>query len=170
MQIGCPHHIIEHCQNVTKIALRIASVFNEKGYDVDLSLIEAGAMLHDIGRSKTHEIDHAAVGGRIIRELGIHESVAKIVDRHIGAGIPEDEALELGLPPGHYVPETLEEKIVCYADKLIAGRRVVDISVTIDEFAEKHGEDHPAIKRMHDLHDEINGMIGNVSFCKSLLM
>lgn len=164
MQVGCPHHIIEHCQNVTKIALRIASVFNEKGYDVDLSLIEAGAMLHDIGRSKTHEIDHAAVGGILVRELGIHESVAKIVDRHIGAGIPEDEALELGLPPGHYVPETLEEKIVCYADKLIAGRMVVDISVTIDQFAEKHGVDHPAIRRHYALHDEIVGMIGKVSF------
>ena len=51
MKVGCPHHVIEHCQNVTKIAMRLASVFNEKGYKVDLSLIEAGAMLHDIGRS-----------------------------------------------------------------------------------------------------------------------
>ena len=150
---------------MTKIANKLASVFNEKCYDVDLSLVEAGAMLHDIGRSKTHDIDHAVVGGKIVRELGIHESVAKIVDRHIGAGIPEGEAVELGLPPGQYIPETLEEKIVCYADKLIMGRRVVDISVTIDQFAEKHGVDHPAIQRHYALHDEIIGMIGSVSFC-----
>ena len=76
MKVGCPHHVIEHCQNVTKIAMRLASVFNEKGYKVDLSLIEAGAMLHDLGRSYTHDVDHAGVGGKIVRELGFVDSVA----------------------------------------------------------------------------------------------
>ena len=147
--------------------MKLAKAFNEKGYNVDHKLIEAGAMLHDIGRSQTHDVDHAAVGGKIVRELGIYELVARIVDRHIGAGIPQDEAKELGLPPGQYMPETLEEKIVCYADKLMEGRRVVDISVTINHFIEKHGADHPAIKRHYALHEEIVGMIGSVSFCKS---
>jgi uncharacterized protein len=147
--------------------MKLAKAFNEKGYNVDLKLIEAGAMLHDIGRSQTHDVDHAAVGGKIVRELGVYELVARIVDRHIGAGIPQDEAKELGLPPGQYMPETLEEKIVCYADKLMEGKKVVDISVTINHFIEKHGADHPAIKRHYELHEEIVGMIGSVSFCKS---
>ena len=131
----------------------------DKGYDVDMELVEIGAILHDIGRSKTHGPDHAAVGGEMVRRLGIAEPVACIVDRHVGAGIPEDEARALGLPEGVYVPETLEEKIVCYADKLIAGWREVDISVTIEDFAGKMGRDHPAIERLWNLHREMDGLL-----------
>lgn len=144
---------------MSKIAVRIARKLKEKGYQVDMELVEIGAILHDIGRSKTHGVDHAAVGGKMVRQLGIAEPVARIVDRHIGAGIPEDEAKALGLPDGVYVPETLEEKIVCYADKLIAGWREVDISVTIDDFAEKMGSDHPAIKRLWSLHREMEELL-----------
>jgi len=144
---------------VSKIAVRLARRLKDKGYDVDMELVEIGAILHDIGRSKTHNADHAAVGGNMVRQLGIAESVARIVDRHIGAGIPEDEARALGLPDGVYVPETLEEKIVCYADKLIAGRREVDISVTIDDFAEKMGRDHPSIERLWSLHHEMEALL-----------
>ena len=158
-RVGCPSHIVDHCLNVTKIAVRIARKLREKGYDVDMELVEIGAILHDIGRSKTHETDHAAVGGKMVRQLGIAEPVARIVDRHIGAGIPEDEARALGLPDGIYVPETLEEKIVCYADKLIAGWREVDISVTVDDFAEKMGRDHPSIERLWSLHHEVEGLL-----------
>jgi len=131
----------------------------DKGYDVDIELVEIGAILHDIGRSKTHGTDHAAVGGEMVRRLGVAEPVARIVDRHVGAGIPEDEARALGLPEGVYVPETLEEKIVCYADKLIDGWREVDISVTIDGFAEKMGRSHPAIERLWSLHREMDGLL-----------
>jgi len=144
---------------VSKIAVRIARQLKEKGHEVDMELVDVGAILHDIGRSKTHETDHAAVGGKMVRQLSIAEPVARIVDRHIGAGIPADEAKALGLPDGVYVPETLEEKIVCYADKLIAGWREVDISVTIDDFAEKMGSDHPAIKRLWSLHREMDGLL-----------
>ena len=144
---------------MSKIAVRIARKLKEKGHEVDMELVEIGAILHDIGRSKTHAIDHAAVGGKMVRQLSIAEPVARIVDRHIGAGIPADEAKALGLPDGVYVPETLEEKIVCYADKLIAGWREVDISVTIDDFAEKMGSDHPAIKRLWSLHREMDGLL-----------
>lgn len=144
---------------MTKIAVRIARKLKEKGYQVDMELVEIGAILHDIGRSKTHDADHAAVGGNMVRQLSIAEPVARIVDRHIGAGIPADEAKALGLPDGVYVPETLEEKIVCYADKLIAGWREVDISVTIDDFAEKMGSDHPAIERLWSLHREMDGLL-----------
>lgn len=158
-RVGCPSHVVDHCLNVSKIAVRIARQLKDKDYEVDVELVEIGAILHDIGRSKTHYTDHSAVGGRMVRELGVAEPVARIVERHIGAGIPEDEARALGLPEGGYVPETLEEKIVCYADKLIAGWHEVDISVTIDDFAEKMGRDHPAIERLWSLHREMEALL-----------
>jgi uncharacterized protein len=98
----------------------------------------------------------------MIREMGLPEELARIVDRHIGAGIPRAEARKLGLPRGVYVPETLEEKLVAYADKLVCGSRVVDMQVTIDEFAARLGADHPAIQRLKDLHEEMSGLLGDV--------
>lgn len=157
--MGCPCHVIDHCLNVTRVANRLAAKLKERGYTVDERLVEIGAILHDIGRSETHDVDHAAVGGAMLRRMGVAESVARIVDRHIGAGIPEQEARELGLPEGVYVPETLEEKIVSYADKLIAGRHEVDISVTIDDFAGKLGRDHPSIERLWSLHGEMQALL-----------
>lgn len=157
--MGCPGHVVDHCLNVSKIAVRMARQLKDKGHDVDVELVEIGSILHDIGRSKTHDTDHGAVGGEMVRKLGIAEPVARIVDRHIGAGIPEDEARALGLPEGVYVPETLEEKIVCYADKLIAGWREVDISVTVEDFAEKMGRGHPAIERLWSLHREMEDLL-----------
>ena len=157
--MGCPGHVVDHCLNVSKIAVRMARRLKDKGHDVDVELVEIGSILHDIGRSKTHDTDHGAVGGEMVRQLGIAEPLARIVDRHIGAGIPEDEARALGLPEGVYVPETLEEKIVCYADKLIAGWREVDISVTVEDFAEKMGRGHPAIERLWSLHREMEDLL-----------
>jgi uncharacterized protein len=139
--------------------VRLANKLKDKGYNVDIKLVEAGALLHDIGRSQTHNVDHAAVGGEIARKLGLSESVVRIIERHIGAGIPEKEARALGLPEGVYIPETLEEKIVCYADKLISGRKEVEISVTIGDFAEKLGWDHPAIERLHKLQVEMDALL-----------
>ena len=78
----------------------------------------------------------------------------------MGAGIPADEALELGLPEGDYMPETLEEKIVAYADKLIVGQTEVDIKITIDDFIDELGPDHPAIERLWSLHEEISSVLG----------
>jgi len=160
---GCSDSVIEHTKNVTKLALKIAKNFKEKGYDVDLELIEVGSLLHDLGRSQTHSIAHGAIGGKMARELGLPECVARIIDRHVGAGIPDEEAERLGLPTGEYMPESLEEKIVTYADKLIEGSRVVDIEATIKKFEEDLGKRHPAIKRLCQLHREITCKIGSVS-------
>jgi len=97
-QSGTPPHIIDHCLLVTKIALRYAEAFKAKGYEVDTKLIEAGALLHDIGRSQSHGIEHGAVGGIILRKMGIAESIARIVERHVGAGLTEEEAKKNHLP------------------------------------------------------------------------
>jgi uncharacterized protein len=156
---GCSNGVIEHCINVTKVALRIANVFKAKGYKVDVKLVEAGALLHDMGRGQTHGIEHGVVGGLTARKLGMPMELAHIIERHVGAGLTVDEARRNNLPRGSYIPETLEEKIVCYADKLIEGAHEVGIDSTIENFAEELGVDHPAIKRLKDLHAEMTAVI-----------
>jgi uncharacterized protein len=158
---GCSNGVIEHCINVTDVAMRLAKALREKGCNLDLALVEAGALLHDLGRAKTHCVEHGAVGGMMARELGLPEALARIIERHVGAGIPPEEAEELGLPEGDYMPETLEEKVVCYADKLIEGDREVDFEETVRQFEEELGEEHPSVKRMRALHEEMLGLLGS---------
>jgi uncharacterized protein len=157
---GCCRGVVEHCLQVTGVAMRLAEAFRERGFDVDLALVESGALLHDLGRSRTHGIRHGVVGGELARGMGLPEALVRVIERHIGAGIPDEEAEELGLPRGNYVPESLEEKIVAYADKLVEGGREVEFEVTLEKTAEELGGDHPALGRLRALRDEIVGVIG----------
>ena len=152
---GCRNGVIEHCVDVARIAVRISGEFSERGVDVNLELVESGALLHDIGRSRSHGIRHAVVGAEIARGLGLPSDVVRIIERHIGAGIPCDEAVELGLPEGCYMPCTVEEKIVAYADKLVERGREVGFGVTLDMYVSVHGEGSPVVGRMRALHEEM---------------
>lgn len=143
------------------MAVRIGHAFRAKGYRVDMRLVEAGTLLHDIGRGQTHGIEHGAVGGQMARRLDLPMELAHIIERHVGAGLTPEEARRNNLPRGSYIPETLEEKIVCYADKLIEGDHEIGIDVTIDNFAQELGSDHPAIKRLQDLHSEMRAVLGD---------
>ncbi|RLG95986.1 TIGR00295 family protein [Candidatus Bathyarchaeota archaeon] len=157
---GCSPNVIRHCRAVAEIAVKIALKCRERGIPVDLELIRIGALLHDLGRSKTHSVHHPVVGAKIAEELGLPEAIIRIIKRHIGGGLTAEEAAELGWPVENYLPETLEEKIVTYADKLIDGDKVVPIEKTIEEFKRKLGEDHPSIKRIMNLHREIMELCG----------
>ena len=66
-----PENVIEHSKAVCKKAMKIAANFK----DADKDLIKKGALLHDIGRSKTHGITHAVEGAKIVREYGYPEEV-----------------------------------------------------------------------------------------------
>jgi len=157
---GCSPNVIRHCMAVAEIAVKIALKCRERGVPVDLELIRIGALLHDLGRSKTHSVHHPIVGAKIAEELGLPEAIIRIIKRHIGGGLTAEEAAELGWPVENYLPETLEEKIVTYADKLIDGDKVVPIEKTIEEFKRKLGDDHPSIRRIMILHREIMELCG----------
>lgn len=158
---GCPSNVIKHCMAVARLAVQIAEKCVENGVPVDIELVHVGALLHDIGRSKTHEVHHAVVGAEIARSLGLSESIIKIIERHVGGGISPEEAVKLGWPNRNYIPESIEEKIVSYADKLIEGEKVVSINKTIERFKGELGSNHPAIERIKRIHKEIS------SLCKS---
>ena len=155
----CPENVVEHCLAVSEYAYELALAIKNKGYNVDVELVRLGGLLHDIGRSKTHGIEHGVVGAEILRELGFDEKIALIAERHIGAGITKEEAIELGLPPKDYIPITLEEKIVAHADNLIFGTKRVEIDEVIKKFEKKLGKNHPSIKRIILLNDEINNLL-----------
>jgi uncharacterized protein len=115
---GCSDAVITHSKKVHTFAMTMAQRLEEKGRCINTDLVSTGALLHDIGRSRTHGIRHAVEGADIARTLGFPDTVISIIENHIGAGIGKDEALQLGLPPKNYIPKTLEEEIVAHADNL----------------------------------------------------
>jgi uncharacterized protein len=160
---GCSNNVIKHCKSVAKLAVEIAEACKERGLNVDLELVEIGALLHDIGRAKTHSVHHAVIGAEIAKSFEISEDVVSIIKRHVGGGITDQEAKKLGWPKDIYIPQTLEEKIVSYADKLIEGSRRVPIEKTIEEFSKELPPQ--AIERLKKLHEEMMNLIGD---CKCL--
>lgn len=125
---GCDTGVIDHCLAVHNVAVSLASRLISAGNPVDPDLVAAGAILHDIGRSQTHGMDHADAGARICRSLGFDERVCLIVERHIGAGITAAERVQYGLSAEDRIPDTLEEKIVAHADNIVKGSRVMSES------------------------------------------
>ena len=158
---GCSRRVIAHCKAVSALAVKFANACNKRGLKVDVELVEVGALLHDIGRSKTHDVNHAIVGVEIAKSLNLPESIVSIIEHHVGGGITADEAEKLGWPVKDYLPITLEEKIVTYADKLIEGLKVVPIEKTLLKFSLDLGENHPAIDRLKRLHEELSPLIGD---------
>ena len=162
-RMGCSKKVIAHCKAVSTLSVNFAKKCKKKGLEIDVRLVEVGALLHDIGRSKTHDINHAVVGSRIAESLNLPKSIIAIIECHIGGGISSDEAKKLGLPIKDYFPVTLEEKIVTYADKLIEGAKVVSIKKTIKNLSKKLGANHPAINRIMRLHKELSPFLGDLN-------
>ena len=157
---NCPNAVIDHCMAVEHLALKIAKRIGVSQEEQDL--ISRAALLHDIGRSRTHGIEHAFLGADILRKRKLDEAVVRIVERHIGAGIGSDEAKVLGLPDRNYMPETLAEKIVAHADNLMThdGRGPKRWKLA-EAVARERGKGHEAqADRMEALHRELSGLAG----------
>ncbi len=154
---SCHPKVIEHCLDVAKLAVETGEQLSEKGFKLDLSLIEVGALLHDIGRSKTQSVDHVVVGAKIAKSLGLPEPVILIIKRHIGGGITAQEANKFGWPEEDYFPVSLEEKIVSYADKLVDNSKRVSIDITVNQLRAEHKDE--AAERVRRLNEEITKLL-----------
>jgi uncharacterized protein len=133
--------IVEHCQTVARVANVLAAKALAKGLMVDARSVNAGALLHDIGRNRTQSVRHGLEGGELLELEGVDRKVVEIVKRHVGAGISPEEARRLGFPESDYVPRTLEERIVCFADKMVDSNKIRPFDGEVQRF----------IKKGHDL-------------------
>jgi uncharacterized protein (TIGR00295 family) len=151
---GCKTSVIRHVCIVKAIAEEIAL---RSG--ADLALVRAGALLHDVGRSRVQSIMHVAESARIARDHHLPEALVRIIERHVAAGLTDEEAGEAGLPEGKYMPETLEEKIVCHADNLVKGKSGMQ---TLSEAMEEViGRGYPVTaQRMRVMHQELSEACG----------
>lgn len=111
---GCEPAVVEHCLAVEALASKIGVLC-----DTNMNLITAGALLHDVGRSITHDIWHIIRSVEILKRRNVDDRVIAIARKHLGAGLPPEEAKALGFPDGDYMPATIEEKIVTYSDNVV---------------------------------------------------
>ncbi|MHA2364892.1 MAG: HD domain-containing protein [Candidatus Hodarchaeales archaeon] len=168
---GSDSALLFHSTHVCYIANQIfKQLLQSKPHlEIEESTVHIGALLHDIGRTTVQGINHGIKGANIIRAGKFPEKIAKIAERHIGAGIPKEEAIQLGLPPKNYIPRTLEEKIVCYADKLVDYKFIRrnnyflinrwytfdSVQNEITKLSKKLKLQHPALTRLRDLEKEL---------------
>ncbi len=145
--------LMAHSRAVTRRALLICDRHPELA--LDRQFVEEAAMLHDIGicRCDAPSIGctgtepyllHGRLGADMLRAEGFPRH-ARVCERHTGAGLTAEQIKErdLPLPPQDFLPETLEEKLVCYADKFYS-KSHLDREKTLEQAERslaKHGED-----------------------------
>lgn len=106
-----PSALLHHSQAVAGLAVNLASALNQCGLALDLALVQAGGLLHDIAKGKP---DHARAGAAYLHSLGFPR-VADIVASH----------MDLDFSPA----ELTESALVYLADKLVRG----DMPVTLEQ-------------------------------------
>ncbi len=153
---GSNVHVVGHCQGCARISKVLCERAAAEGHLVDEEVALAGALLHDIGRSQTQLVNHGFVGAGMLEKEGVDSVVVEIVRRHVGAGISPEEAVALGFPPGDYVPRTLEQKIVCFADKMLDGERARPFEEEVKRFVKK-GHD---VQRLKKLKADVDAAVG----------
>jgi molybdenum cofactor cytidylyltransferase len=139
-----------HCAKVAEIAVRLSKALIEKGKTIDLELVRASSVLHDIVRNRPqHDIE----GGRILREMGF-ERVAGIVSVHtfLDAQVPN---------------YSLEAAIVFLADKFVQGDKLVSLEARFQTSVRRYAIDLDIKKkiikrkqRAYEVKKEIEALIG----------
>lgn len=139
---GMTEDDITHSVHVAEKALEISRRIG--GNKIDRELVGRGALFHDLGKCKTHEMEHGKIGAQLGGKIGLPEEITAIMEKHIRGGLTEPEARELGLPVKDYTLRRLEERIVIYADRLVD--IIHDGIVTIANEAEAEGRFEDILK------------------------
>ena len=122
--------LVTHGHQVARKAIEAAAQVSY--LEPDLDFIEKAAMLHDIGiletnspglgcRGKHSYICHGILGRQLLEKVGVSE-YGLICERHVGVGISADDVRQfnLPLPPRDMLPISIEEQLICYADKFFS--------------------------------------------------
>lgn len=121
-------------------------------WKLDKNFIYDSALLHDIGIIYTNApkiqcfgnypyICHGYLGAELLRKEGYPEH-ALICERHTGSGLTKEDIKGLPIPNKDMLPESLEEKLICFADKFYSKSNLEKV-LSIDEIRKslsKYGE------------------------------
>lgn len=123
-----PGHIIQHSETVCRVALFLSYELNKNGEKIDIQLINAAALLHDITKFedlKTHK-DHAKTGKILLENLGFSR-IGEIVGEHIN------------LQDKRGIKTISEAEIINYSDKRVMHTEVVTLPERFKDLRERYG-------------------------------
>ncbi len=162
---------LEHSLKVAGKALEIARrVCAASKTPVDMELVGRGALFHDLGKAKTHAMEHGKIGAEMGAALGLPLAITDIMQKHIRGGLSTEEAMELGLPIRDYTLRTLEERIIIYADRIVdilwdgiektsSPQDAEDRFMAILEGNIKYGKNAQTLERYRGYHTEIQNLM-----------
>ena len=133
-------HIVVHSLQVCRVATYLTEHLNKQNDWLNLDLIKAAALLHDITKTrsfKTRE-NHAQTGGEFLSDQGYPE-VGELVRQHVSLD-DYPHPVELG-----------ERQIINYADKRVLHDQVVSLDKRLNYILEKYGETPENVGRIHRL-------------------
>jgi uncharacterized protein len=135
---GMLPHIRDHSYRVMEVATFLGRAMAAAGFPLHLPLIEAGALLHDLGKTPCLGTakNHAQWGAEILAELGYPE-VARIVREHVYLDFPLTDPPSVG-----------ESEIVNYADKRVLHDRVVTLERRFSDLKKRYGRTPEALARL----------------------
>ena len=128
--------LVSHSRQVADLAVALNRRLIDKGVPIDIEFVEEAAMLHDIGMCRTDApgihchgtepyILHGILGRQMLDSMGLFRH-GRVCERHTGTGITAQEIVTQHLPidpPRDLLPESIEEKVICYADKFFSKSR-----------------------------------------------
>jgi CTP:molybdopterin cytidylyltransferase MocA len=120
--------VIRHGRLVAEVARQLADRLNQAGLKLDVGLVTAAGLLHDLAKGRP---SHARHGAKIIKSLG-YPQVAALVACHNDIAIAEDGALD-------------EAAVVYLADKLVKKDRIVSVDERFRASREKYAADADAL-------------------------
>ncbi len=128
-------NIMRHSVQVMNVAMALVANLRDPG-TVQPGLVRAGALLHDIAKTRTietKEMRHDMIGGEIMRGLG-YGAIAEIVESHVVfEGFRPDGVLEA-------------RELVFYADKRVMHESIVSIDARVDDLVERYGVNERIVK------------------------
>lgn len=154
------HILMIHSRAVMERALAICDRHRELNLD-RIFIVEA-AMLHDVGVFRCNApgilcygsepyICHGRIGAEMLRQAGFPKH-ARVCERHTGAGLTCAEIIKQNLPLPHedFLPETMEEKLICYADEFYSKSSICRVKTMeqAERSLSKFGEE--GVKRFRD--------------------
>jgi HD superfamily phosphohydrolase YqeK len=122
--------IILHGRAVAQVATRLGDELNRAGCSLDIPLLEAASLLHDLAKG---EPDHAAAGARLLREHGFGV-VAEPVATHMDILVNEGDAINAS-------------EVLYLADKMVQGERILPLAERFRKKMERCAGD-PAIQKI----------------------
>jgi uncharacterized protein len=139
----------DHCAEVSAASRNLAEFISERGHPIDVELAAALGLLHDLGRSRGHNLRHGIEGYLLARAEG-YEREGRICLVHILKGRTLEQGVELGMLTEHELREvktgnqrwdrlTLEEKIVCVADALTSEARLATVEEKYGDIRRRYG-------------------------------